>query len=804
MSDLRYALRTLRKQPVFTLVAVLTLTLGIGANTAIFSLLYQVILRPLPFRDPGRLMFVWNTGKEGGKTNVSIPDFLDRLTQAPAIEDATLFTSRSATLATSGRPEPVVSLLVTPSFFSTLGRGPMLGRGFTADEATPGADRRAILTNALWRSRFGADPAVIGRTIQVNGNSHVVVGVLPADFELPVQEVSILLPFAFTPAQVSDQERGNEFSMMIARLRTGATVAQLDAQMTAIVARLIDRLPARAAFMRNSGFTGVAVPIRDQLVGDARTPLLLLQGGVLLVLLIACANVANLLLMRATGRSRELAIRTTLGANPWRIVRQLLVEGVVLALLGAAGGVALAAVAIQALVAMIAGQIPGAASASIDPAVLGFTAVVALLTGIVFGVVPTLSVLRSAPSAALKDDGTRTSASRRTSSVRAVLVVAEIALAVILLVGAGLLIKSFARVMRVNPGFSTDHVLSAQLTLPPARYPDAPAIRAFWPAVMDKVRAIPGVTSVAVTGFVPFSGQDGSGTYRLLDRPLGPADPLLHAFQHTVGGDYFKTFEIPLLAGRVFNDGDTAAAPRVVVIDEYLAKRQFPGASPLGRQLNFGSPRNYTIVGVVGTINGGDVTRPVPEERIYFNEAQVAQSIMGIAVKTAVDPASVAPQLRAAVQAVDSEQVISDVRTLDEWRARSLQPRRTPTTLLALFGIVALALSAIGIYGVLAFGVAERVREFGIRQALGADRASILSLVLRQGLRTAATGFVLGLGGALVLTRYLQSLLFGVTTHDASVLGGVTLVLFTVALLACYIPARRATQVDPMVALRNN
>jgi putative ABC transport system permease protein len=604
--------------------------------------------------------------------------------------------------------------------------------------------------------------------------------------------------------QVSDQERGNEFSMMIARLRNGATVAQLDAQMTAIVARLIDRLPARAAFMRNAGFTGVAVPIRDQLVGDARTPLLLLQGGVLLVLLIACANVANLLLMRATGRSRELAIRTTLGARPWRIVRQLLVEGAVLALLGAAGGVALAAVAIQALVAMIAGQIPGAASASLDPAVLGFTAVVALLTGIVFGVVPTLSVLRGAPSAALKDDGTRTSASRRTRGIRAVLVVMEIALAVTLLVGAGLLIKSFARVMRVNPGFSTDHLLSAQLTLPPGRYPDASAIRAFWPAVMGEVRAIPGVTSVAVTGFVPFSGQDGSGTYRLLDRPLGPADSLLHAFQHTVGGEYFKTFEIPLLAGRVFNDGDTAAAPRVVVIDEYLAKRQFPGMSPLGRQLNFGSPRNYTIVGVVGTINGGDLTLPVPEERIYFNAAQVAQSIMGIAVKTAVDPVSIAPQLRAAVLTVDSEQVISDVRTLDEWRARSLQPRRTPTTLLALFGIVALALSAIGIYGMLAFGVAERVREFGIRQALGADRASILSLVLRQGLRTAATGIVFGLGGAFVLTRYLQSLLFGVTAHDVSVFGGATLVLFTVALLACYIPARRATLVDPMVALRDS
>ena len=803
MQDLRYAVRALRKQPVFALVAILTLTLGIGANTAIFSLLYQVVLRPLPYRDPSRLVFVWNADKQAGRTSVSIPDYLDRRSQAPAIEDATLFTARNVTLAVGAQPEQVRALVVTPSFFSTLGRGPSLGRAFTGDEAVPGANRSIILTDGFWRSHTGADAAIAGRAVQVNGVPHVVVGVLPADFELPERDVSLLLPFAFTAEQMSDGERGNEFSSMIARLRPGATVSELNAQMQAIVVRLIDRLPQRAAFMRNSGFTGIAVPISDQLVGDVRTPLLLLQAGVLLVLLIACANVANLLLMRASGRRRELAIRTTLGADHWRIARQLLVEGAVLAALGAAGGIAVAALGIRALVVMMGGQIPGAASAAIDAPVLAFTAAVALVTGVVFGLVPALPVARNAPAAALKDDGTRTSASRGASAVRAALVISEMALAVMLLVAAGLLLKSFARVLDVHPGFSVDRVLSAQLSLPAARYSDAAAIRAFWSRLLERVEAIPGVRSAAVTGTVPFSGLDGSGTYRIVDRPLGPNEPPLHAFLHTVGGDYFRTLEIPLLAGRVFNEGDTATAQRVVVIDEFLAKRQFPGVDPIGRQLNFGSPRNYTIVGVVGTINGGNLAAAVPEERIYFDVAQVAQSIMGVLVKTEVEPASIAPQLRAAVRAIDTSQAISDVRTVDEWLSRSLQPRRTPATLLAVFGLIALALSAIGIYGVLAFGVNERRREFGIRQALGADRASILSMVLVQGLRTAGAGIALGLGGAIALSRYLQSLLFGVTPYDAIVFAGAAAVLFAVAVLACYLPARRATQVDPIVALRD-
>ena len=803
MQDFRYALRTLRRQPVFTLVAVLTLTLGIGANTAIFSLLYQALLRPLPYADAGRLVFVANGWKDGSLTSVSIPDYLDRRREAPAIEDATLFTTRNATLMSGGTPEQVRALAVTPSFFSTLGRHPRTGRPFTDADAVPGASRSVILTDAAWRARFGADTAAVGRGMTIDGQDYEIVGVLPADFDLPAKNITLLVPFAFTPAQMSDAQRGQEFSEMIARLAPGATVQQANAQMQAIVARLIDRLPARADYMRSSGFTGVAIPMRDRIAGDARTPLLLLQAGVLLVLLVACANVANLLMMRATGRGRELAIRVTLGARRARIVRQLLVEGLVLSLLGATGGIALAAFGVRFLVAMVADQIPAASQASVDPAVLGFTLLVALTTGTVFGLVPAISISRGGTAASLKEDGTRSSATRRTRAARSALVVAEVAMAVTLLIGAGLLLKSFSRILDVNPGFSTDHVLSAQVTLPATRYPNADALRAVWPRLLDRVQAIPGVRSVALTGAVPFSGQDGSGTYRLLDRPPGTGEVMPHAFLTTVGGDFFKTMEIPVLAGRVFNETDTATAQRVVVIDDFLAKRRFAGQDPIGRQLNFGSPRNYTIVGVVGNVNGGDLAAPVAEERIYFTNTQVTQSIMGLAIKTAVDPATIAAPLRTAIRDVDPAQGISDVRTLDEWRTRALQPRRTPATLLALFGAISAVLAAIGIYGVLAFGVAERTREFGIRQALGADGASILSIVLKQGIATAVTGIVLGLASSLALARYLESLLFGVRPHDMPVFAAAAALLFAVALAACYVPARRATRIDPMTALRD-
>ena len=807
MQDIRYALRTFRKQPVFTLVAVLTLTLGIGANTAIFSVLYQVLLRPLPYAQSDRLVFVWNTYPLMGlpQASVSIPDYLDRRTQAPAVEDATLFTGGAANLAEEGRPEQVRALAVTPSFFSTLGRAPFIGRAFTGDEAKPDANKFVVLMWGLWNSRFNGDRTIVGRDVRINGEPYRVVGVMPPDFEAPSREVALLTPFAFTAQQMSDQGRGNEFSSMIARLRPGATIAQFDAQMKTIVDRNMDRLPARAQFAKTSGFGGYAVSIRDQLVGDVRTPVLVLQAGVLLVLLIACANVANLLLMRATGRGRELAIRSTLGAGEWRLVRQMLTEGLVLSLAGGLGGLVFGYAGLRALIAIAAQQLPGGISMSLHPLVLAFTLALSVVTGLVFGVIPAIAVVRGNTSTYLKEDGGRGTSGRTTGVARAALVIGEVALALMLLVGAGLLLKSFARLQSVNPGFTTDNVLTAQIALPTARYADAAARRAFWTRLVDRVRALPGVTAAGLTSNVPFNGMVSSGSYSIVGYTPGPTETAPHGRQEVVGGDYFRAMQIPLIEGRLFNDGDTAEGPIAVVVDQYLAKRYFAGTSALGHQIQRGGPDSpkMTIVGVVGTINTIDLAEPVTKERIYYSVTQLPRPLMAVTLKTSLDPTTLIAPLREAVQAIDPDQPIADVRTMDQWIARSLANRRTPTVLLALFGAVALVLSAIGIYGVLAFGVAQRVREFGIRQALGADRQSILSLVLAQGMLTIGAGVVIGLAGSLLLTRFLQTLLVGVTQHDPWVFGAVTALLVLVALVACYVPARRATAIDPMVALRD-
>jgi predicted permease len=523
------------------------------------------------------------------------------------------------------------------------------------------------------------------------------------------------------------------------------------------------------------------------------------------VLLIACANVANLLLMRAAGRGRELAIRTTLGAGHWRLVRQMVTEGLVLSAIGALGGLALGIAGMRGLIAMSSRQLPAAAEASLHPAVLFFTMALALVTGLIFGVIPALAVMRGNTASFLKEDSTRGSAGRGTKILRASLVIAEVTVAVMLLVGAGLLIKSFARLQKVNPGFTAENVLTAQIALPATRYPDQAAQTAFWRRLLQNARALPGVTTAGLTTNVPFNGNVSSGSYSIVGYTPGPSEAAPHGRQEIVGGDYFRAMHIPLIEGRLFNDGDTAESPRVVIVDQYLATRYFAGRSPLGQEIRRGGPTAppFTIVGVVGTINSIDLAQPVMKERLYYPVAQQPRvSGMALVLKTGLDPAMLVTPVRAAVRSIDPEQAVADVRTMDQWMSRSLEVRRTPMVLLALFGGVALVLSAIGIYGVLAFGVAQRVREFGIRQALGADRRSILSLVLTQGLRTVGAGVVLGLLGAFLLSRFLQSLLFGVGQHDLVVFAGVTVLLLAVAAAACYVPARRATLIDPMVALR--
>jgi predicted permease len=807
MRDFRHALRGLAHDPLFAAVTITTLAVGIGACTAIFSLVYQILIRPLPYADPERLVFIWNSYPSNGlpKASVSIPDYLDRRTQAPALEDATLFTVTPATLADGGEPELVRALAVTPSFFSTLGRSPVLGRGFSDAEGVAGGPKVAVLTHGLWTTRFGADTAIVGRNIRLNGEPHLVVGVLGAAFDLPSRGVRVLTPFAFTPTQMSDAGRGNEFSSMIARLRPGATIEELEAQMAAIVRRNLERLPERRAFTESSGFRGQAVPIRTELVGDARAALYVLQAAVGALLLIACVNVANLMLMRAVGRGREMAIRKALGAGRWRLVRQTLSESLTIAMLGGGAGLALGSAGVRILVGAEVSQIPEHVTASLHAPVVVLAAILTLGTALVFGMAPALAGLSEDSQTALKDDAARGSPGRAAGRARASLVVTEIAVALVLLVGAGLLLRSLMRLQTINPGFAASGVLTAQVALPATRYGDPSAQRQFWTRLLEQSNGLPGVQAVGVTSNVPFNGMVSSGSYTIVGRTLGPGEAVPHGRQEIVGGDYFSAMGIPLLSGRLFTDADRADAAPVVIVDQYLVDRYFQGMSPLGHQIRRGANTPpFTIVGVVGTINSIDLGEPVTKERLYYPVLQQSIRSMGIVVRTGGDPRSIVQDVRRVVQSIDPLQPIADVKTMSQWIDLSMAGRRTPAMLLGVFAAVAVLLSGVGIYGVLAFSVAERQRELGIRQALGADRRAILSLVLNQGARTTGLGVGAGLVAAFGLTRYLNSLLFGVGSLDPGVFGAVTFGLLIVATAACYIPARRATHVDPASALRQS
>lgn len=803
-SDLRFALRTLARQPIFTFMAVLTLGLGLGANSAIFSLIYQTLLRPLPYANAERLVFVWNSYPKIGlpKASVSIPDYLDRRRDAPALEDATLFTSLDMNLTGRGQADRVRLLRVTPSFFSTLGRTPALGRAFTDADATPGREQLAILTHAFWQARFGGDPAAVGASIELDGVPYQVVGVLDPDFAVPSPDISLLVPFAFTPQQMSDQGRGNEFSSMIARLRPGATAEQASSQFRTIVARNLERLPERRGFVETSGFTGYAADLREELVGDFRAPLMLLQAGVVVVLLIACANVASLLLIRATGRSRELGVRIAIGAGRWHVVRQLLVEGFVLSAAGVIAGWVVGVFALRGIVLLAPAQVFGLASASINPMVFGFTVLLGAATGIVFGLVPALVLGRANLTEILNSDGARTSAGRGTGRVRTALVIGETALALMLLVGAGLLLESVSRLQAVNPGFAADHVLTAQISLPALEYGSPESRAAFWTRLQQAVSRLPGVTAVGLTSNIPLSGNVSSGSYGIVGMTPAPNEAAPHGRQEVAGGDYFGALRIPLLKGRAFDDHDLPAGAPVVIVDQYLVDRYFRDRDPIGQQISRGS-QTFTIVGVVGTINAIDLAQPVAKERLYYPITQAPLPRMALLVRTSVEPQALATAVRGAVSSIDSSLPIYEVRALDDWISLSLAPRRAPMLLLLIFGAVALLLAAIGLYGALAFTVAERSRELAVRQALGASRSMILGLVLRHGLTSAAIGIGVGVAGAVALSRLLQSQLFGVQPNDPLVLLSVATLLLLVAAAACLAPSLRATRISPAASLRD-
>jgi putative ABC transport system permease protein len=817
LQDLRYGLRVLLARPGFTIAAVLTLALGIGANTAVFSVVHALLLKPLPYADSERLVDIYNTYPQNDLpiASVSIPDYIDRREQAPALGDAALYTQRSYNLAAQGAPERLDGILTTPSLFPTLGAGAALGRVLRDDDAKPGNDHVAVLSFALWRNRFGGTPDIVGRAVRLNGESYRVVGVMPQGFFFPSTRAQLWTPFAFTDTQRGDEQRGMEYSTMIGRLAPGATIAQLDAQMDAIVQHNLERVAGTARgkawknFVETSGFTGRARSLRDARVGDLRPTLWLLQALVACVLLIACANVANLMLTRLSARHRELSVRSALGAGAARIARQLLIESILLALLGAVAGVGLADACVAMIRTLGLGGQSGSFAIALDAPVLGFALGVALAAGIVFGLAPVVSLAHGRTFDALKEGGRGNSAGPGARRLRNALVVAQTAMAVALLGVAGLLIRSFVEVQRQDPGFASDHVLSATIDLPDNRYPDAARQIAFYDRLLAAVRALPAVQSAGLVSSVPFSGNDGSGSYVIEGHDTrGAATP--HGYMQLVDGGFFKALRIPILRGRAFEAGDSPMSPFVAIVDQLFVDKYFPGQDVVGKRISVdysasdpSKTKWMTIVGVVPTIKHDTLSEHTVKETVYIDYLQQPYKQATLAMRTKVEPAALTGALRAALQGVDPEQPLYDVRTMDERIALSLDDRRTPMLLLLLFAGVALALAAVGIYGVLAFAVALRTGEIGVRLSLGAKRRDILNLILGDGGRLTALGLVLGLVGAVAIAAAIRSQLFGVGVLDPATLAGVVATIAATALLACWLPARRAAGIDPIQALRH-
>lgn len=811
MNDLRYAARTLMARPGFSAAVVLTLALGIGANALVFSLIDAIYLKPLPYRDDAALIDLSNRYAKSGPQHagVSIPDYLDRREGVPALADSALYTGASLNLATEGGPQRLQALRATPSLFSTLGAAVALGRTFSEDEAQAGRDKVVVLGNALWRNGFNADPDIVGRELRIDGESWRVIGVMAEGFSFPNRDFQLYVPFVFSETQKQDYERGREFSGSVARLAPGADLAQVKAQCDAIIRRNIERIGALGEdgagfrnFIESSGFTVAVQPLRTQLAGESSEILLLLQAAVALVLLIVCANTANLLLARYSARRKELSVRAALGAGRLRIARQLLIETTLLALLGAVVGVLLA-VAGARLVAD-SGLVPNWVEVSLDLHTIGFGFGLALLAVVLFGVLPVWSAIGSPSQQALRDSGRFGGGGRGANRMRNVLVIVQLALAVTLLAGSGLLLRSFSKVLGESPGFDSGGLLTAAISLPATRYADGQAQVRGFARILDAARNLPGVESVALSSALPFDGNTGGASYSIVGREQAGTPP--HGHVLNVDPGYFKAMRIPLLRGRDFSRADWDNAAKVVVIDAAFERKQFPAGDAVGSQIDMGRPSQpdpYTIVGVVGSAKYADLAAENLEETYYFNFADSPNDSAMLTVRSSIPPAAMVEPLRDAIRAVDADLPLYDVKSMQERIDESLAGRRVPMQLISVFAALALLLAGIGIYGVLAFAVAQRSGEFGVRMAVGASDSQIRRQVFRDGAHLIAVGLGLGVIGAIALGFVLRSQLFGVGSIDPPSLLGVICVLGATAFLACWLPARRAAATDPMVALRN-
>jgi predicted permease len=810
--DLRYGVRMLLKNRGITLIAMLTLALGIGANTAIFSVVNAVLLRPLPYPDSERLTIVWQkyTKRGWGLVPMSYPNFAAIREQSRVFENVGAVAINGVfNLTADGGPERLLGLRVSASLFSVLGVSPAVGRAILPEEDKAGAQRVVVISHDLWQRRFGSDAGIVGKPLTLDGESYTVVGVMPPDFQYPPPYTATLAntPITFPKADlwvplamaISQDDVGVRNFHMIGRLKPGVSPAQAQVEMSAIARRLEQRYPGP-----NTGMELSLTTLHEQVVGSARQALWLLFGVVVFILMIACANVANLLLVRASGRRKELAVRLAVGASRLRLIRQLLTESVMLASVGGALGLLLANWGCKLLIAINPDKLPRAAEIRINWYALGFTAAVTLLTGIIFGLMPALHASKLDLSESLKEGVRSTTGGISGGRSRQLLVVTEVALSLVLLIGAGLMIKSFARLLATDPGFKPERLLTLGLTLPSTNYEAQQQQTGFYQQLMQRVERLPGVEAVGAINGLPMIGDRGTGGFAIEGRPPAKPNERPHATHRVVSHDYFRALGIPLQRGRAFTAGDAAGTPGVAIINRTAARVFWPNEDPLGKRIwpdGFPPGTWLTIVGVIGDVRHAALsTEPQPD--IYWPYLQTPHPRIDLLIRTTADPLSLVDAVRSEIWAIDKELPVSDVKTMDELLSASVAQPRFYALLLTAFAAVALLLATVGLYGVMSYAVNQRTHEIGIRMALGASPRDVLRLIINQGMRLVLIGIGIGLGGALALTRLMKTLLFGVSATDALTFTVVALLLTFVALLACWIPAWRATKVDPMTALR--
>jgi putative ABC transport system permease protein len=806
LQDLRYAIRMLLKNPGFTLVAVLTLALGIGANTAIFSVVNTVLLKPLPYPNPGSLVKIWThftgIGLPNDQNWFSAPELRDVQLQNRSFSDITVISQGTFSLGVSGNPQSLNGATVSPTFFNLLGVRPHLGRAFLPDEGEQGHDRVVVLGYGLWQRVFGADPQIIGKDIAIDGRSCKVIGVMRQGFDYPFPS-DLWTPQVFVPTDFAPNNRGNHGYEVLARIKPGLSLAQARSDMETVSKSIIEQ--NREYPYQRFGFALILHPLLEETVGDVKTSLSVLMGAVGFVLLLVCANVAGLLLVRSTARQKEIAVRVALGAGMRRIVRQLLTESLLLSLLGGLLGLLLTPLLLNVIVSLSATALPRVVSTGIDIGALLFTFAVAVGTGFLFGLVPALEASRGVQYQILKEGGRTGTEGRASHRLRRLFVSAEAALAVLLLAGSGLLLRSFVKLLAVDPGFRSENVLTLQVALPTAKYSKPEQERAFFRELVDRVQQLPGVQTAGAVSSLPLSGTGNSGTTTVDSRAVAPQDASPEADWRVVTPGFFQAMGISLISGRYFDARDSDTAAPVAIIDETMARTYWPNEDPVGKRIKRGGMEStgpwMTIVGVVRHVRYRTLEAR-SRVQLYWPEAQRPTNFMGLAIRAAADPMSLAPAVQKTVLALDAEQPVDHVVTMQELMADSLARRRLTLTLLAAFAGGAILLAALGIYGVTAYMVTQRQQEIGLRMALGASRADVLGLVVGQGMSLMLAGLGAGLVLSLGLTWVLGSLLFSVRPYDPMSLAAAAGALALVALIACSLPAWRATRVDPLVALR--